>query len=121
MSSDSTSDDVDEIIESNITAMPSKSFEFPCADYEFIVVPAVLTLNESSEFLFMIQQIIFVFSSFTGYLEFVPKSNILPLGGLDVCHPRHPIYLFFPSLGVMSRVPIALYLHVAHDDDITRQ
>jgi len=33
VSSDSTNDDVDEIVESNIPAEPSKSFEFACADY----------------------------------------------------------------------------------------
>ena len=38
-----------------------------------------------------------------------------------MCHPRHHIYLLFPSLGVMSRVLIALHLPIAHDDDITRQ
>ena len=95
MSSDSTSDDVDEIVESNIPAMLSKSFEFPCADYGFMVVLVELTPNESSEFLVMIQQMIFGVSSFTSCLEFVPKSNIPSLEGLDVCHPRHPIYLFF--------------------------
>jgi len=29
-----TSDDMDKIVESNILAVPSKSFEFPCVDYE---------------------------------------------------------------------------------------
>ena len=33
VSSDSTNDDVDEIVESNIPAVPSKSFEFPYTDY----------------------------------------------------------------------------------------
>ena len=58
-------------------------------------------------------------SFFTGYLEFVPKSSIPPLEGLDMCHPRHLIYLLFPSLGVMLRVSTTLHLPVAHD--ITRQ
>ena len=66
----------------------------------------------------MIQQIIFCVS-FTDCLEFVPKSSIPPLERLDVCHTRHP-YIFFPSLGVMPRVPTALHLSIAHDD-ITRQ
>jgi len=39
VSSDSTSDDVDEIIESNIFVVPSKSFKFPCANYGFMTVP----------------------------------------------------------------------------------
>jgi len=43
MSSDSTSNGADEIVESNIPAVLSKSFEFPCADYEFMVVPAALS------------------------------------------------------------------------------
>ena len=38
-----------------------------------------------------------------------------------MCHPRHLIYLFFPSPGVMLKAPTALHLPVAHDDDITRQ
>ena len=38
-----------------------------------------------------------------------------------MCHPRHPIYLILPSLGVMSRVSTPLYLHVAHDDSLSRQ
>ena len=33
VSPDSTSIDVDEIVESSIPIMPSKSFEFPCIDY----------------------------------------------------------------------------------------
>jgi len=32
VSSDGTSDDVDEIVASNISVVPNKSFEFPCAD-----------------------------------------------------------------------------------------
>jgi len=51
VSSDSTNNGVDEIVESNIPAVPSKSFEFSCADYGFIVVPVELTFSESSEFL----------------------------------------------------------------------
>ena len=56
--------------------------------------------------------------SFTGCLEFVSESNISPLARLDVCPPRHYIYLFFLSLGVILRVPIALHFHVAYDDII---
>ena len=37
-----------------------------------------------------------------------------------MCHPRHPIYLILPSLGVTPRVLTALYLYVAHIDNITR-
>jgi len=51
----------------------------------------------------------------------VSKSSIPSLEGLDVCHSRHHIYLFFSSLRVMRRIPTALHLHVAHDDDISRQ
>jgi len=54
ISFDSISNDVDEIIESNIPVLSSKSFEFSCADYEFMVVPAKLSSSESSEFLVMI-------------------------------------------------------------------
>ena len=56
VSFDSTSDDVNEIVESNIPAVSSRSFEFPCADYRFMVVPAGLFISESSEFLAMTQQ-----------------------------------------------------------------
>ena len=31
------------------------------------------------------------------------------------------MYIFFPSLRVISRVPTALYLTVTYTDDITRQ
>ena len=37
--SDSTSDDVDEIVVSNILAEPSMLFKFPCTDYGFIIIP----------------------------------------------------------------------------------
>ena len=50
----STSNNVDEIVESNIPAEPSKSFEFSCVDYEFKVVSTDLSSSESSEFLIMI-------------------------------------------------------------------
>jgi len=84
-----------------------------------MIVPAELSSNESSEFLAMIPQIKSGVSSFTNYLEFVPEFS-LSLTGFVVCHSRHLIYLFFPSLGVISRVLTALHLHVAHDD-ITKQ
>ena len=71
---------MDEIDESNILAVPSKSFEFLYADYGFMVVPTELSTSESSEFRVMIQQLISGISSFTSYLEFVPKSSIPPLG-----------------------------------------
>ena len=41
ISSDSTNDDTDEIVECNIPTMPSKSFEFLYAEYSFLVVPIV--------------------------------------------------------------------------------
>jgi len=108
--SDSTNDKVDEIVKSNILVEPSKSFKFPCANYRFMVVPTELSLNESSEFLAMIQQIISGISSFTGYLEFVSRSSIPLLERLDVCPPRHPVYIIFLFLGVMPRVSTALHL-----------
>ena len=67
----------------------------------------------------MTQQVISSTFSITGSLKFIPESN-LSLAGFDVCYPRHPIYLFFPSLGVIIRVLTALHLYIAHDDDITR-
>jgi len=98
VSSDCTSDDVDEIVESNIPAEPSQSFEFPCADYGLMIVPTELSSSELSEFLVMIQHIICGVSSFIGCLEFVPKFSIPPLEGLD-CPPRHPVYFIFFIFG----------------------
>jgi len=54
VSSNRTSDDVDELVESNMHAIPSKSFRFSCADYDFIVVPIKCSSSESSEFFTMI-------------------------------------------------------------------
>jgi len=53
VSSDSTSNDADEIVESNIPAEPNKSFIFPCANYKFMVVHTELSSSESSEFVTM--------------------------------------------------------------------
>ena len=39
VSSDSTSDGVNEIVKSNIPAVSSKSFEFSCAEYSFMIIP----------------------------------------------------------------------------------
>jgi len=74
VSSDSTGDDGNEIVESNIPTVTSKSFEFPSVDYGFIIAHAELTSSESSEFLTMIQQMISGVSSLTDCLEFVAKS-----------------------------------------------
>jgi len=50
----------------------------------------------------------------------VSESKVPPSLGLDVCQPRHLIYLVLSSLGVMPRVSTALHLHVVDIDDITR-
>jgi len=55
MSSDSTRDDVGEIIEPNILTVPSKLFEFPYAGYSFVVVPIDSSFSESPELLTIIQ------------------------------------------------------------------
>jgi len=55
MSSDSTSDEVDEIVEPNTPTMPSKPFKSPCVEYNFIVVPFDISFNGSLEFLTKIQ------------------------------------------------------------------
>jgi len=39
MSSDDTSDDVDEIVEPNAPTVSSKSFEFSYVEYSFMIVP----------------------------------------------------------------------------------
>ena len=51
MSSDSTSDEVDEIVEPNTLTMPSKPFESPYVEYSFIVVPIDSSFSEPLEFL----------------------------------------------------------------------
>ena len=68
----------------------------------------------------MIQHVFSNASYFTDCLEFILEFNLL-LMGPDVCHPSHSIYLIFPSLGVMPRVPTALHLPITQDDEITRQ
>ena len=50
-----------------------------------MVILTELSSSESSEFLAMIQQMISDVFSFTGCLEFVPKSSISPLEGFNVC------------------------------------
>ena len=91
MSSDSASDVVDEIVESKMPTMPCNPFESPCTEDSFMVVPIDSFFSESSEFLAKIQQIVSSASSFSGCLELVSESNVPP--SLDVCSPRHPIYL----------------------------
>lgn len=49
-----TGGDVDEIVEFNILAEPSKSFEFSRIDYGFMIVPTKLYSSELSKFLAMI-------------------------------------------------------------------
>jgi len=118
MFSDSASDDVDEIVESNTPTVPSKPFESPYAEYSFMVVSIDSSFSKSSEFLVKIQQMVSSTSSFSGCLEFVSESNVP--SSLDVCPTRHPMYFILPSLGVMSSAYTALHLHVACIDDIIR-
>jgi len=120
VSFDSTGDDVNEIIESNIPAVSRKSFEFSCAEYSFMVVPTESYSSQPAEFLAMIQQMVSSAFSFTGNLEFIPKPS-LSLAEFEVCHTRHPLSIILPSLRVMTKVPTALHLHAAYIDDITRQ
>ena len=51
MSSDSANDDVDEIVEPNTPTVPSQPFEYPCAEYSFMLVPIKSSFRESPEFL----------------------------------------------------------------------
>jgi len=60
VSSNSIGDDVNEIVESNILAVLRKLFEFPCAEYSFMVVPTELYSSEPLEFLAMIQHMALV-------------------------------------------------------------
>jgi len=55
VSSDSISDDVNEIVESNIPIVPRKSLEFPYAEYSFMVIFIESYPSELPEFLAMIQ------------------------------------------------------------------
>ena len=50
MSSNSASDDVNEILEPNTPTVPSQSFEFLCAEYSFMVVLIESCSSESLEF-----------------------------------------------------------------------
>ena len=68
----------------------------------------------------MIHHVVLSVFYFTSYLEFIPESSLL-LAEFDACHPRHPIYLLFSSLGVILIVFTALHLNIAHNDDIARQ
>ena len=104
-----------EIAEPNIPAVPSKSFEYLCAEYSFMVVPTESYSSESSEFFAMIQHVISN-ASFSGCLEFVSESNIPP----SAWSPRYPICILFLLLGIMPRMPTALHLPVAHINDIIR-
>ena len=56
MSSDGTSDNIDEIVEPNTPTMSGKQFESPCAEYSFTVVHINSSFSESPEFLTKIQQ-----------------------------------------------------------------
>ena len=51
MSSHSTNDDVDEIVESNIPTEPSQSFEFSCADYGLMIIRTDLSSVSHLSFL----------------------------------------------------------------------
>jgi len=46
-SSDSASDDVDEVVEPNTPTVPSKPFESHCTEYNFMVVPIDSSFSES--------------------------------------------------------------------------
>jgi len=54
VSSNSTDDDMNDIVEFNIPAVPSKSIEFPYPEYTFIVVPTESFSCESPEFFAMV-------------------------------------------------------------------
>ena len=82
-----------ETVDSSIVTF-SGPYESPRVDYDFMVVPTESSSSESSEFLVMIQHVVSNAFSFTSYLEFLPGSNLL-LARFNVCHPRHPICLFF--------------------------
>ena len=76
MSSDSISDDVNKIVESSTPALPSKLIEFPCDEYNFMVVTTESYSSESPEFIVMIKQMVSSTSSFTNHLEFIPESSL---------------------------------------------
>jgi len=58
VSFESTGDDVNDIVEPNTPAVPSKSFGLLCAKYSFMVVPIDSSSSESLEFLAKIQQMV---------------------------------------------------------------
>jgi len=45
--SDSTNDNVDEIVEPNTPIVPNKSFESPCAEYNFMFIPIDSSVSKS--------------------------------------------------------------------------
>jgi len=75
MSSYSTSDDMNEIVEVNIPVKPSKSIEFSYPGYIFMVIPTESYFIESPEFLVVIQEMVSSTFSFTGCLEFISEPN----------------------------------------------
>ena len=89
VASDSTGDDVNEI-----PAVSGKSFEFPCVEYNFMIVPIESYSSEPPEFLAMIQQMISSASFFTNRLEFISESNLL-LAEFEACHTLGIHYLSF--------------------------
>jgi len=58
MSSNSVSDDIDEVVETNTLTRPSKSFESPCVEHSFKVVLTKSYSSESPEFLAKIQHMV---------------------------------------------------------------
>ena len=72
MSSDNTSDDVNKLVESNISAVPSKLIGFPCPEYTFMIFPTKSYSSELHEFFVIVASASF----FTDRLEFIPESNL---------------------------------------------
>jgi len=95
VSSDSTDDDVNTIVESNILAMSRKSFEFSCAEYSLMVVLIESYSSEPPEFLAMIQQMVSSASFFIGRLEFTLS----------------PVYHYLSSMCIILSIT---YLLVSH-------
>ena len=54
--SDSANDDVDKTVEPNVPTAPNQSFESPCVEPSFMVIPINSSFRESPEFLAKVQQ-----------------------------------------------------------------
>jgi len=126
MSSESTTDVVDALVESN-AHITDETYVYK-DDQEsqeteigsIIATPSMSSSSKSLEFLAMLHQVSSGLSSFSGCLEFSPEffqisigpSDVIPLAVFEACHPRELSSVFPPSFGVTPRELIVLHLPI---------